>query len=724
MATSGRQLQLAIAPAGTGKTTAMRALATAWTSSGGNVLGLAPSAAAAEELRSHLHDGTTRVVADNLAKLVWAIGHEEPLADVVGLGTLVIIDEAGMADTLTLDHVVTWCVDRGAVVRLIGDDQQLGAIGAGGVLRDIAATHGALRLDSVMRFNEPAEAAASLALRAGDAGALGFYLDHDRIHVVDADTATHSLLTAWRADRAVGLDALMLAPTQAQVAELNHAARTARLDGMQPDREVILADGNLASEGDVVITHRNNRALTTSATAWVRNGDRWRITHVHPDGALHVANLKTHAQITLPAEYVSASVELGYATTIHAAQGVTADTCHGLLTGAESRQVAYTMLSRGRIANHAWIQVNDVDPHTAPVAQPLLQPFTATQLLEAVIARDEAPVSVTTMRAQADDPVRLLGPAVSCYLDALSVAADHTVSQAAKDAIDTAGRRLGLAGADAWPTLRSHLLVVAANGYNPTPILDMAYKLGSLHTARDPAAVIDYRIDLTKANIQHPGPLPWLPGIPSQILTDHDWGPYLQARFALTEELAAETLDAVTDQSPGWAAHLPDLDQSLVDDIRVWRAAHNTLDTDLRPTGPIRWTPAERTTQHDLDARLELAQADIREWGPRILQAVPTLAGDPGLPVLAAQLATLEHTGQLANRILNKAAGLGPLPDDHPADALSYRITQTAKDVARELARWESYDVSPRIADHLAHPERYELPHSPTPSDRSPGIGF
>ncbi len=219
MATSGRQLQLAIAPAGTGKTTAMRALATAWTSSGGNVLGLAPSATSAEELRSHLHDGTPRIVADNLAKLVWAIGHEEPLADTVGLGTLVIIDEAGMADTLTLDHVVSWCLDKGAIVRLIGDDQQLGAIGAGGVLRDIEAVHGALRLDQVMRFTDPAEAAASLALRAGDAGALGFYLDHDRIHVVDPDTATTSLLTAWQADRAKGLDALMLAPTRNQVAE-------------------------------------------------------------------------------------------------------------------------------------------------------------------------------------------------------------------------------------------------------------------------------------------------------------------------------------------------------------------------------------------------------------------------------------------------------------------------------------------------------------------------
>jgi ATP-dependent exoDNAse (exonuclease V) alpha subunit len=282
MATSGRQLQLAIAPAGTGKTTAMSALTTAWTSSGGNVLGLAPSSAAAEELRSHLHNGTNPVVADNLAKLVWAIGHQEPLADLVGRGTLVIIDEAGMADTLTLDHVVTWCLDRGAVVRLIGDDQQLGAIGAGGVLRDIAAVHGAVNLDTVMRFTDPAEAAASLALRAGDIGALGYYLDHDRIHVVDPDTATTSLLTAWRTDRATGLDALMLAPTRAQVADLNHVARAARLNGVTPGQEAVLADENHASQGDVVITRRNNRTLTTSATAWVRNGDRWTITPSPP----------------------------------------------------------------------------------------------------------------------------------------------------------------------------------------------------------------------------------------------------------------------------------------------------------------------------------------------------------------------------------------------------------------------------------------------------------
>jgi hypothetical protein len=50
MATSGARLQLVIAPAGAGKTTAMQALAVAWTKAGGTVIGLAPSAAAAAQL--------------------------------------------------------------------------------------------------------------------------------------------------------------------------------------------------------------------------------------------------------------------------------------------------------------------------------------------------------------------------------------------------------------------------------------------------------------------------------------------------------------------------------------------------------------------------------------------------------------------------------------------------------------------------------------------------
>ena len=137
MCTSGARLQLAIAPAGAGKTTAMHALTLAWRQDGGQVLGLAPSAAAAAVLAEQ-----TGIPTDTLAKLTWSLDHGElpDWAAAVGPSTLVIIDEAGMADTLSLDTAVQFAVGRGASVRLIGDDQQLAAIGAGGVLRDIQQT--------------------------------------------------------------------------------------------------------------------------------------------------------------------------------------------------------------------------------------------------------------------------------------------------------------------------------------------------------------------------------------------------------------------------------------------------------------------------------------------------------------------------------------------------------------------------------------------------------
>ena len=165
---SGARTQLAIAPAGAGKTTAMRALTLAWAQDGGQVIGLAPSAAAAAVLAEQ-----TGIHTDTMAKLIWSLqnGQLPDWAATVGPSTLIIIDEAGMADTLSLDAAVRFALDRGASVRLIGDDQQLAAIGAGGVLRDIKHVHGALQLTELHRFTDPAEAAASLTLRDGDRNA-------------------------------------------------------------------------------------------------------------------------------------------------------------------------------------------------------------------------------------------------------------------------------------------------------------------------------------------------------------------------------------------------------------------------------------------------------------------------------------------------------------------------------------------------------------------------
>ncbi len=201
----------------------MHTLVRAWRDSGGEVIGLAPSAAAAAQLRDH-----TGAPAETLAKLTWSIhrNHLPEWVERIGRLTLVIIDEAGMADTLTLDTAVQFIVQRGGSIRLIGDDQQLAAIGAG-VLRDIEASYGAVRLTELHRFTDPAEAAATLALRDGRPEALGFYLDRRRVHVGDPTTTLDAVFNAWQADRSQGVDAIMLAPTRELVRALNQRARTA-----------------------------------------------------------------------------------------------------------------------------------------------------------------------------------------------------------------------------------------------------------------------------------------------------------------------------------------------------------------------------------------------------------------------------------------------------------------------------------------------------------------
>lgn len=200
---------------------------------------------------------------------------------------------------------IEFVLDRGGSVRLIGDDQQLAAIGAGGVLRDIQATYGAVQLNELVRFADPGEGAASLALRAGDPEALGFYLDNHRVHVGDLGTCADQVFDAWLTARHAGADALMVAPTRMLVAELNARAQADLRGGVRPTRTVALADGSDAAVGDVIITRVNDRRLRTSGTDWVRNGDRWNITGIATNGDLRAIHQTNRQTVILPAAYVT-----------------------------------------------------------------------------------------------------------------------------------------------------------------------------------------------------------------------------------------------------------------------------------------------------------------------------------------------------------------------------------------------------------------------------------
>ncbi|GAB3854580.1 MobF family relaxase [Nocardioides maradonensis] len=628
LATDPRQVTLALAPAGSGKTTATKVLKETWTSLGHDVVGFAPSAAAAAVLRE-----ATGMPTETLAKLDHLISTGHPPAS-IRAGTMVVIDEAGMADTPRLDRIVVFCVEQGALVRLIGDDQQLASVGAGGVLRDIATTHGAQRLDEVVRFTDFAEAKATMDLRAGDTAPLGFYLDHDRIHPGDEAACLVDVLAAWQAERAAGRDCLMLAPTRDLVGRLNRAARQARLDGTADGLDVTLSDGNRASAGDIILTRRNDRRLGVSPTDWVKNGDRWIITRVGSDGSLRARHARSGLRVLLPGEYVAAHVELGYASTVHTAQGHTADVMHGILTGAEDRQLLYTMLTRGRAENHLHLITDPAETKDEEQFLPgIAEQLTAIETLERIIHRDGAAVSATTERDNHTDPAVQLHDAVRRYSGSLELAATKALGAAADDAFEAAG----------------------------------------------------------------PGPLPWLAGIPAELRANLTWSTYLTARAERVRQLAerlrenepppvldryAEVLTnqlrediAVWRAANGVPADDPGLLGPRVHDLAADRYA--------------------RHLQRQVDDRYP---PRVRRWETAIAEAIDNPDHrDQHTLGLARELDRLEHKGVNATQVLHRAAHLRrPLPEDHKVEALAYRVHALVKRDAAPLPE-PSRPAGPRV---------------------------
>ena len=260
---------------------------------------------------------------------------------------------------------------------------------------------------------------------------------------------------------------------------------------------------------------------------------------------------------------------------------------HGLLTGQESRQQLYTMLTRGRHANHLYLQVvGDGDPHSL-IRPDTISPRTPTETLQQILARDEAPVSASTLLRELNDPAARLFQAVQRYTDGLHVAAEQLVGPQTVAELDQADQYIpGLTTEPAWPTLRAHLLAVAAEtGEHPLRHMLTAAAGRDLETAGDMAAVLDWRLpELTPTN---PGPLPWLPGIPPTLHAHPVWGAYLAKRSQLVADLADQVQDHACrcDAEPAWVAPGSHPSTALIGEIAVWRAANGIDPQDPRPTG-------------------------------------------------------------------------------------------------------------------------------------------
>jgi len=522
LATCGQLVAVAVGPAGTGKTTAMRALTRAWTDDGHQVVALAPNKAGAKVLGDELGVG-----AQTVAKLLTTEHHRDREGQPSGVaaGTMLLVDEAGMTATADLAALLELARTRGAVLRLVGDPDQLSAVESGGALRLLAADTRAPELADVVRFADAAEADAGLAVRGGHSDAAwAFYHDRGRVQSGSAEELREQVLAAHLADTAAGHRSLMLAATVEDVTALNNAAHAARVDAGHVDTGVPgvrLRDGLAAYPGDIVVTRRNTPGLRVSGGhhdgATVSNGDLWTVTAVHPGGALTVRGGTHRGTLTLPAGYVGEHVELGYATTVHRAQGMTVDTAHTLMAPSLTRSAAYVGLTRGRDTNHLYL-VTDTTPDAHPDHQPEESTDPAA-VFAAIVARGDDNLAATaTLAAELDhtDDTDRLRAVHADLVDALAAArADYLLDRAmpaAHHATTTGSPHYRdllatITAADRHDLDTRQLVTdITTTPLNPAPITattqrgaelvdDVDQVEDSLAGARDPAAVLRSRAD-------------------------------------------------------------------------------------------------------------------------------------------------------------------------------------------------------------------------------------
>ena len=298
-----------------------------------------------------------------------------------------------MAGTLRLHTLLTHARTAGAQIRLIGDPHQLGAVESGGAFRLIVHDVGAIELTDLHRFTDPAEAAATLLLRDGNPAAINHYQNRGRLHGGTRDHMLDAAYTAWHRDLTAGLDTLLIASSGEEVTALNQRARLDRLAaGQFSALGAELHDGTIGGVGDWVVTRRNQRLSTTgNGRDFVKNGDRWTVTAVHPDGTVTLTG-RARGTVRVPAEYAARDLDLGYAATVHRAQGVTVDTAHVLVADADSRETVYVAASRARQRTDLYLAVEDerleiTAPPTLPVEmlqRVLSTSASATSSIEAI----------------------------------------------------------------------------------------------------------------------------------------------------------------------------------------------------------------------------------------------------------------------------------------------------------------------------------------------------
>lgn len=614
-ALSGRMIDVLVGPAGAGKTTAMNALRRAWEHEHGrgSVVGLAPSAVAAQVLADDLG-----IATENTAK--WLDTHERTGAT-FRKGQLVIVDEASMAGTLSLDRITALATEAGAKVLLVGDYAQLQSPTAAGAYAMLVHDRDdAPELTAVHRLAHAWEKTASLGLRHGDTSVIDAYAEHGRIAEGDSEAMVEVAYQAWRADTLAGRAAVLVADSNESVLALNQRARAELiLDGtVNARREVELHDGTRVATGDSVITRHNDRRLR-AGRSWVRNGNRWTVTEVRDDGSLTLrrADRKWGGSVVIPADYAAEHLELGYAVTSHRAQGITVDASHVLADVGTTRENFYVAMTRGSDANRAYLATDRPDAaHDGPRSD-----ATGRSVMAGILQHVGAELSVHETITAEQDAWGSIAQLAAEY-ETLAAAAQHDrwellirASGLSDDEADDA------IASPAFGALTAELRRAEANQHDIEVLLPRLVRARAFGDADDIAAVLHYRVARATTRPAGSGRTRKVPRLIAGLIPEATGSMRGEMRRALTERRdliesrATALLDTALNDGQSWVAGLG----ATPKDARAaaaWRRHLLTVAayrdrygiTDLSPLGAPAESDAQKIDAARARAALDRAQ--------------------------------------------------------------------------------------------------------------------
>ncbi|MPZ63543.1 MAG: hypothetical protein GEU93_20115 [Propionibacteriales bacterium] len=452
-------------------------------------------------------------------------------------------------------------------------------------------------LTETRRFGEPWEGSASLRLRERDQTVLGDYHKHGRI--LDGgplEQAEAAAARAWLADTLDGRQSLLIVDSNEQAARMcaQLRAELVRLGHVDQTHAVPLGlQGVWASRGDLVQARRNAWELAgySGNRRGPINREQFRVIDTHEDGGLVVAPILGRGRdgeqygdrITLPAGYVRDHVALGYASTVHAAQGVTVDTSHAVITQNTSAEALYVGMSRGRYRNIAHVVTRAV-PNDAPTGAVKEAVHKSPQaVLAGVFDTDDPQLSALAEANQSAAETESVRTPAELFADAAQIAtANRTagwLDQLVADGALTEQQRAGLAAEDGATTLNTLLRRVEIAGHDPKQVLTDAVHERSLDDARQISNVLHSRIT-TSTSLEPAGDrfTDWIPTV-----DDPQWRAYLTTLAETADARRDELGRQAAEHAPQWAVEALGPVPQDQDERDVWEgragtaAAHREL---------------------------------------------------------------------------------------------------------------------------------------------------